>query len=1058
MPSPLDNLGLWRQLQEQGPALATSLELCWAKAEKLLRHAAATHPYHTSHGPDHAMALIGILEQALTPLHLELRPAELYILLGATLLHDIGMVGEVDTSQTSASRHREGHHLRSQHYVLRHASEMSLLPEYAESIADVAASHRRISIAKYVKDRVARNERPRVRLCAALLRMADECHITADRVPEDYAVLGLPEVSTRHFISHLHTHGPLFDEPTGRITFDVRVDTVAMEKLAHAARDKMQIELEELVPVFEEYHVPYRTVCFELERGTLVRRKVIDCLLLRGRSTIPEIAAETNESESEIDRCTELTEEIVPSTARPGAKGASIELVISGETFLTLARECLSDRSEPNRALLFVRSQLARETLTDDYLDGLVGREGPASVPRRTLCRIMRSFPTALWFAIESAPNLPSKQMTGAGALWNHLMGAVEEDFIRSPELLLEPGLVDEICDEGRRNRDEWARWKVQQIVMYHRAFNLEEVVEQWVFPSKWERAAQPVPPHADFQAEMSFKFDSAGQFTNPAETIAAGNRLGLGYQFEQAEGVQFECTIRNLSTRKEFEGANVHIVRMDPSGAHDVRSGWVPGDIEMGTEGGTYVLKPQWENDRSKLDWSLPFACFFHLKPQAGTHTSEHNTIAMYGSLTLDRSLLNCRKASMLVEAVEQDGTRWMLAAPPGHPTEYVEIQADLHSVLPSSLRTDFKAAVQTLASIESFLGIDIPYPHWGLPAEIECFLASEAPSSAEEARHLLARTNDAMGKHERPLLSSIHVEVYRDAQVESRQHLATYPGYRYPGIKVTPDEGDVRDFESRFQAAMGNPEEQIRVTNTIKLSPRAAIAYLEGNKQPLREEEWIHPGVLGQIRSGSPVEYRSVAEALWQPVEECTWYKVCPFLLRLRELTAAERWLEEARYFETDTEDRHRGYLAAREAYRAEGANPIACHVLGWAAYRVGQLDEAERITNRAYTLGKGEIRGVASFNMGLFFLHRRANSPDVSHVDVEGAVEWYVRGLDSLDGLGADAKGRVLSGAVVDLDEFRDSLEDAADAISEVLWRLQSDELSLHQAKVQLRRAVE
>ena len=29
----------------------------------------------------------------------------------------------------------------------------------------------------------------RVRLCAALLRIADECHITDDRIPQDYQVL-----------------------------------------------------------------------------------------------------------------------------------------------------------------------------------------------------------------------------------------------------------------------------------------------------------------------------------------------------------------------------------------------------------------------------------------------------------------------------------------------------------------------------------------------------------------------------------------------------------------------------------------------------------------------------------------------------------------------------------------------------------------------------------------------------------------------------------------------------------------------------------------------------
>ncbi len=70
---------LFEQLNSRDSALAASVQRCWSETKKLLIHAASTHPLHTSHGPDHALALLDILDEGILPLDLDMSTMELYI-------------------------------------------------------------------------------------------------------------------------------------------------------------------------------------------------------------------------------------------------------------------------------------------------------------------------------------------------------------------------------------------------------------------------------------------------------------------------------------------------------------------------------------------------------------------------------------------------------------------------------------------------------------------------------------------------------------------------------------------------------------------------------------------------------------------------------------------------------------------------------------------------------------------------------------------------------------------------------------------------------------------
>ena len=126
--STLEGSILFRSLNAQNTNLAETLCNCWKEAEPLLRHAASTHPSHTSHGPDHALALVGILDQALESIlsEIKLSSDEIYILLCATLLHDIGMVGAVSGTIEDHDRLRREHHVLTHNYILSNEDQLHM--------------------------------------------------------------------------------------------------------------------------------------------------------------------------------------------------------------------------------------------------------------------------------------------------------------------------------------------------------------------------------------------------------------------------------------------------------------------------------------------------------------------------------------------------------------------------------------------------------------------------------------------------------------------------------------------------------------------------------------------------------------------------------------------------------------------------------------------------------------------------------------------------------------------------------------------------------------------
>ncbi|MFJ7661229.1 HD domain-containing protein [Lysinibacillus sp. NPDC097162] len=142
---------------------------------------------YTEHTLRHSLGVESVYDVLLDNDYTILTDEEKYLLIAATLLHDIGMVGnKEDLSKIGYEAYRRnGHHSFSKDVILREASLLGFDRTEASLIADIAAAHRKTPL-ESLEESVASGigGHVRLRLLGALLRFTDELHITKDRSSE----------------------------------------------------------------------------------------------------------------------------------------------------------------------------------------------------------------------------------------------------------------------------------------------------------------------------------------------------------------------------------------------------------------------------------------------------------------------------------------------------------------------------------------------------------------------------------------------------------------------------------------------------------------------------------------------------------------------------------------------------------------------------------------------------------------------------------------------------------------------------------------------------------
>lgn len=217
-----------KQLDENFHAKLNIIE---QEAGTLWKKGELYHVYYTLHGLDHSNSVIAILEELVDGLNPAdgLNETEIFCLLSAALLHDVGMVLKYPDDEERAARKselkkrpysvqdliRDEHHIRSGRYITEHSKELKLDHREAECIKLIVKGHRKIKLeSEEYEDRPIGLKPVRIRLLSALLRLADELDLLPERAPGTLLNIlenDMPDYSRIHWLKHYYTSGLLIE-------------------------------------------------------------------------------------------------------------------------------------------------------------------------------------------------------------------------------------------------------------------------------------------------------------------------------------------------------------------------------------------------------------------------------------------------------------------------------------------------------------------------------------------------------------------------------------------------------------------------------------------------------------------------------------------------------------------------------------------------------------------------------------------------------------------------------------------------------------------------------
>jgi len=976
----LRNLTMFKTLQCCDAQLASSIEHCWSTVEPLPRYSGASNPNYTSHGPDHSLALVDIIAYAIAPLKttVTLTSSELYILLAATLLHDIGMVGGISETVDLRDYRRRTHHMASAAYIKQNWNTLSLKQEYANAIADVAMAHRQIQIDRDIVERPIGNiGTPRTRLCALLLRLADEFHITFDRVPLDHTLLGLPKESARHFNAAANVLGREFDASKCVVMFSVNVETEEEDAWLISVKDKIRIELGSLSPIMSRYGIPYTTTNWCENRTILIKHKLTKRLLAKGTLTRTVIADEIKEKPDDIERFLNTEGTVAPFFYDQANDTCS--LTCDSATFEMVAREFLTRSTDHENKLLFLRSRLALSLMNDRYLDSLVAGSLDSFDDKSCIYHAICTSPSALGYILDHKDNLPKKNLVGGSGLLQIIMGEVHADVLHYPDMLLEPGLLDDLYQDGQRDRKTWESLKIRQVYEYHKAFDQGMILDQYCVPNEYERDSATPPEGKTVTFTIEPK-DTGCDLPHPLLLLAAARRLGFTLEMESGKDIRFGLVFDGMEERQKeaVEKATSAKLTIEPTSLPQNLSGVLFCTLER--QDGTNIIRPTVHFCKEANELDKPLLMHFELKPNANVADKYKITVGF--GLNVD--ILDCVTAAILMELVSTPDTTIEIRGLPFAAAETLKCPASLFiEMVNASLTTIEQPVCNALAKIQTLIGNKIPYPLYSLPNEILDMISNVNVSVKQDAENVYASLTAKMACLEKPALSPVIVEVHVPPLLVDRRFYCLHMGVHQPRPNVTFVQAEKPPV---VREILDNPSSACEIREFINLSPPGAVRYIENNP---RDNVDLHPCTLRNRIAKNICEYKSNLLISWEAATQKYFSAMTYNRWIVSPVEKWRRWLMEAHYCDVELKDIRRAYLAAKEAWRLQQTDPCVCLTFGWYAFRVGRTHEAMRVTQTAATSSALESRIIAHGNLGLCHLKLAATVADSRTPDIAFAI---------------------------------------------------------------------
>jgi len=257
-------------------------------AKSILIYTVSKFPYYTPHSFKHSLNV----EENLNWLvpdgkKMDLNSYEIFFLLISSWLHDWGMVG---IASEDPKEIRENHHLRTEENFEKLYDKIHVSLNEARIIGRICRGHRCEDLLDAEFDDLffRSNIRIRTRFLSALLRIADECDVTENRVPQIiYYSLNPKGASDEEFRKHLSIIGIGQPEP-----YKLQLSGVARDprsvKVLEGVRKKIQNELNRVKTILAKENIVLEYVELKVDtRGfinkpiefALDREKIVNLLI-----------------------------------------------------------------------------------------------------------------------------------------------------------------------------------------------------------------------------------------------------------------------------------------------------------------------------------------------------------------------------------------------------------------------------------------------------------------------------------------------------------------------------------------------------------------------------------------------------------------------------------------------------------------------------------------------------------------------------------------------------------------------------------------------------------
>ncbi|OEC86743.1 MULTISPECIES: HD domain-containing protein [Methanobacterium] len=305
-------------LKEESSDYYNRIKFIEKEAEGILPDVRLVFPKYTNHDIAHTKGIEQLLNEMIpNSIKENLKPAEIFYLLVATLFHDVGMklIGEEEEKKFNSldedgrgklrDKIRDQHHIRSSNYIKKNASDLNLKEEEAAAIADISRAHRKIDIQNELREPIHNNDRIHLKFLGALLRVADECHVTDDRVSELFfkTINSTSWEFEQHFKKHRLIKGILFNEnEDNKIRIHATVKSENDEDILGGLKNDIEKELNTVKRIFEENKLRLDSVVLELDRDELIKKNIISKLLDGKKRKLDKIILEIEESQWEVKR------------------------------------------------------------------------------------------------------------------------------------------------------------------------------------------------------------------------------------------------------------------------------------------------------------------------------------------------------------------------------------------------------------------------------------------------------------------------------------------------------------------------------------------------------------------------------------------------------------------------------------------------------------------------------------------------------------------------------------------------------------------------------------